>query len=343
MKKAIIIIGTFILFIISVATLFKLLYWPGSGPLLVIGITLFAALYLPLFFIQRMLADKKALNIAVSVLGLLSTNMIFVGVMFKIMHWPGSAAMLISGTFLFIFPTLILYIVQQFKEYDRKFSEFWRMVLVAILCSIFFVFWSDRPSRNIILNFLKIEDAMLRANESLKKHNNSVLNKIKEATDSIESSKDVAMNIHDQSLGMIDYVEQLKRILINNVEFDTIAFQNHWNINSLDNMEAATYYLGAESEFGKELLKNLTGYKIFLKNELIKLQINEQVIEEYGDFGTKTGLNSRMQINEDQQWTANMFNNQPVAAALALLSNIQNEVLNAESTSLNLIIMNVHK
>ena len=61
MKQVLIIFGAFVLFLISIATMFKIMHWPGAGPLFVIGMTLFSGFYLPLFFIERIIQNKTAL------------------------------------------------------------------------------------------------------------------------------------------------------------------------------------------------------------------------------------------------------------------------------------------
>lgn len=343
MKKLIVILGTILLFFISIATLFKLMHWPGSGPMLVVTITLFCMPYLPLFFIQRILENKKGLNVAVNLLALVSTEMIFNGVEFKLMHWPGAGPMLVLGTLIFIFPTLILYVIQQFKEYDRKFSEFGRMLFLTVFICIFLIFWAAQPSKSIVWSYLKVEDATLETNKNLKEYNAFLLKQIEEKKDSTSVNAGVAKKIHEQSLLLVDYIENIKIMIINRIEQDPSAIKDHWFINSPDEIEGSTFFLGSGSEMGTELLSNLVSYNQEIKNQLAKLSIDKQILENQQGFGVQTELNPRMTEMNEMSWNGGMFDHQVIVGTLALLSSTQNDVLNAEFNCLKLISINEGK
>ena len=339
MKKFLVIFGTILVFFFSFATLFKLMHWPGSGPLFVVTMTLFAAIFIPVFFIERILSNKKGLNIAVNVTGMISCNMIFIGIMFKFMHWPGGSPMLVLGTLLFLFVTLTLFVVQQFKEFDRKFREFWRLVAGVILISVFLLFWVAQPTRNLVLDFLKVEDITLAANKNLEELNELYLNNMKEDSTYSFSSVAIADNIHNKSKQLVGYIENVKKTLIQHAELSDEANQNHWHMNSLSDNNISSYYLGEGSETGMQLLQNLNLYKQELTVELRKLELNEEEINKITD-GIKTDVTDEMKMilfNRSDNWNALMFDNQIMAASLTLLTGIQNEILTAEFMSLSYI------
>lgn len=339
MKKFIIIFGAFILFIFSFATLFKLLHWPGGNALFVVSMTLFCMIFIPIFFIERMLSNKKGLSIAVNVSGMISSNLIFIGIMFKIMHWPGAGPMIVLGTLAFLFVTLILYTIQQFKEYDRKFGEFWRLVVGAVLISVFLLFWSLQPSRNFLIDFLKIEDATLETNRNLKEYNEFILKSIK--MDSIHSGSyvNIADNIHNKSQELIQYIENVKKILVEHIDPNPEAVNSHWYIISKEDSNVSSYYLGEGSEMGQELYRNLYLYTQELKGELQHLKLDTESIDEVTK-GIKIEVSEEMKmmmLGGSENWSGLLFDHQVIVASLALLSGIQNEILNAEFKSLRSI------
>ena len=64
---------------------------------------------------QSFFASKKWKNIMKYVYGL-GAAVVIVGALFKIMHWPGAAVMIILGSFSFAFLFIPLIILKKFKE-----------------------------------------------------------------------------------------------------------------------------------------------------------------------------------------------------------------------------------
>ena len=332
MKKFLIIFGSFILFLITFGTLFKLMHWPGGSPLLVIGMTFFSGFFIPLFFIDRMIQKPTGLNITTNIFALFSTMMLFMGVLFKVMHWPGAGPQIVFGAFFFIFPTLILYVVQQFKEYDRKFREFWRTLVLGILVSVFFIFWGVGVSRSLITSFMKVEDATLETNMNLKEFNSLMLAEIIKL-DSADASNSSAKKIAAASNDMVAYIENVKKGLINGIESDPEAVKDHWRISAKDNYDRPTHMLCGEHGIGRELFEQLNNYNYEIREEMKKFPPN-------GAVGINMALNPEL-MEEFDNWQDGMFEGQTIAGTLALLSSLQNDVLNSEFKSLKTIRMNL--
>lgn len=84
-----------IVFIFSL--LFKLMHWPGAGPLMILSLLGLAFCYFPFGFYFFSYKNFKTQNIGISIVfgWLLSVSII--GILFKLMYWPGSGPMLIVG------------------------------------------------------------------------------------------------------------------------------------------------------------------------------------------------------------------------------------------------------
>ncbi len=345
MKKFLIIFGSFILFLISIGTMFKLQHWPGAGPILFLGMFFFSAVFLPLFLIQRLINDKSVLNITTNIFGLFSTSLLFLGVLFKTMNWPGAGPMIVFGAAFFIFPTLILYMILQFKEYDRKFSEFWRTITLGVLVCVFLIFWGSNVSRSMLYSYLKVDDATLETNKNLMEYNDYILQEIRKKYINDAVYSNTAENINNQTMQINQYVEDIKKELIQYAERDARAVENHWYINAKDNYDIPTHFIGtAKSKTGIELFTRLNNFKIVLKGQMLKLPFeNKDLVESLGDFGINTSLKPEMTEGYDLTWNEGMFNQQILVGTLSLLSSIQNEILNAEFKCLKSISMNENK
>jgi hypothetical protein len=338
MKKFLTIFGSFIIFFFTIATFFKLMHWPGSAVIMTLMLLLFAVFFIPLFFIQRMIEDKSGLSIVTNIFGLFSTSLMFMGVLFKMMHWPGASIMLVLGILFFIFPTLILYVIYQFKHKQRKFSEFWKFVFLAVLAGVFILFWGVSVSRNILTSFLNIEDVTICTNKNLEEYNAFVLKQIGSADSTNTAVIESSRMIHAETKEMVVYIESIKEEMISRIELNPQAQKDHWQIIAIDNYDAPTYYLGDyESKKGKELLNKIKAFNVEMTKQMKVISGDS----ENGNFGIDISVKPQMTSGYDMQWNEAMFYNQTVAGTMAILSSLQNQALNAEFKCLSTISLNV--
>lgn len=314
------------------------MHWPGSAVIMTLMLVFFAGFFIPLFFVQRMIEDKSGLSITTNIFGMFSTSLMFMGVLFKMMHWPGAAIMIVFGTLFFIFPTLILYLIYQFKQKERKFSEFWKLMFLAVLSGVFILFWGTSVSRNILTSFLKIEDVTISTNKNLGEYNQFLVKQIETADTTDGGAIMIARNIHAQTIDMISYIENVKKEMISRVELNPEAVNDHWLIMAIDNYDAPSYYLGDyNSVQGKELFDKINAFN----GALIKQMENiSNVGEKELNLGIDTSVKPQMTGGYDMQWNESMFYTQTVAGTMAILSSLQNQALNAEFKCLSSISMN---
>lgn len=99
--------------IFLVGLIFKLLHWPGASVILIISLSTIAMLYFPASF--YFFCDKviKRQNLALSIVSGLFLSFIPLGILFKIMYWPGGQFYLLIGT---VTPPIILTILYFLKS-----------------------------------------------------------------------------------------------------------------------------------------------------------------------------------------------------------------------------------
>ena len=112
---------------VALGGLFKIMHWPGSNVLIVLGMS--SACYVLIgFVIYRCILlgkDKskpaiyKAFGIVALVLFAMAGSMLLVGAMFHIMHWPGGSPIIIMGA-VFAVPALVATIIAIANKNKKK-------------------------------------------------------------------------------------------------------------------------------------------------------------------------------------------------------------------------------
>jgi len=128
--------------IFLVGLIFKLLHWPGAGEILVISLSTIVMLYFPAAF--YFFCDKviKRQNLALSIVSGLFLSLIPLGILFKIMYWPGGQLYLLIGTVSApIILTVIYFLKSKTTEnlatyYNNMFS---RTIVLTVLTITFYL------------------------------------------------------------------------------------------------------------------------------------------------------------------------------------------------------------
>ena len=111
-----------------IALIFKLLHWPGGSMLLILSLMGLSFCYFPLGFVFFKTKGMKSEKVGVSIVfGWLLTASI-IGILFKLMYWPGSAVMLTVGTTTSIFLSIIAYVL--FNKSEEKFKSYHKNLLI---------------------------------------------------------------------------------------------------------------------------------------------------------------------------------------------------------------------
>jgi len=109
-KRLVLFISAFLsagLFITGI--LFKIQHWDGGGPILIMaGVVMLFLLIPSLLSAGLQYAEKKALK-PVYVVGAIGMAAFFTGFLFKLIHWPGSGVLLMSGLVIIFFIVLPWY------------------------------------------------------------------------------------------------------------------------------------------------------------------------------------------------------------------------------------------
>ena len=100
MKQKIYTLGLIITSVIFLGALLKINHWPGGGHLLTLGIVTLVVVFLPLALRNHYRTEGGRKNLLLYIVTWVTCLVMFGGMLFKLMHWPGAGkALLIALPF----------------------------------------------------------------------------------------------------------------------------------------------------------------------------------------------------------------------------------------------------
>jgi hypothetical protein len=153
MKKSIYISGIVSANLLMFGSLFKVQHWPGAGILIVAAILLFCFHFLPAALISsyKNQEEKKFKLLHFVTFIVFFTSMM--GVLFKVMHWPGAGIFLLIGLplpFVFFLP---VYLFQTRKEKNNTSSNFTAIMFGLTFLALFSVLLALNVSRGVLESY----------------------------------------------------------------------------------------------------------------------------------------------------------------------------------------------
>jgi hypothetical protein len=129
MKQKIYTLGLITTSIIIIGSLFKIMHWPGGGQLLILGIVMLILVFLPLALRNHYRTEGEKKNLLLYIVTWLTCFVVFGGMLFKIMHWPGAGIALVAALpFPYvIFLPVFLFVTSKDKNFNISDT-------VAVLC-----------------------------------------------------------------------------------------------------------------------------------------------------------------------------------------------------------------
>ncbi len=137
MRKTMFVSGTISASILMLGILFKFMHWPGASICLVVGITLFSLVFLPLIFTVRVKEKQHLKDKLVLATGSLIAILISMAIMFKIQHWPGANMMGLLSLSIMGLVYIPLYFFSGIKNPDSKANTIVTSILMVAGCGLF--------------------------------------------------------------------------------------------------------------------------------------------------------------------------------------------------------------
>ncbi len=150
MKQKIYILGVISAIILSTGVILKLNHWPAAGILITSGILILVLIFFPAAFINNYRAEGNSKNRLLYIVTYITCFVVFIGMLFKIMHWPHAGVwLLIALPFpYFVFLPVFLTVTARNKNFNIYNTVF--VLFLLALNSVFSALLSLNVTKNTI-------------------------------------------------------------------------------------------------------------------------------------------------------------------------------------------------
>lgn len=153
MKQKIYILGLITLLAVLLGLIFKINHWPAAGIMISAGMITFVFVFLPLALTDHYKAEGSRINLPLYIVTYLTSLIVFISMLFKIMHWPGAGILLTVSLPLPYVIFLPVYLAVTSKI--RNFSIYNTVAILMLL--VFISVFSALLALNVSKN--RIEDS----------------------------------------------------------------------------------------------------------------------------------------------------------------------------------------
>lgn len=309
-----------------VGAFFKTMHWPGTGPMLIIGMALLIV-YLFSWFANSYKgitnSKEKAAQIVLFVVLLLAS----IGATFKIFHWPYGGEMVIVHYALLALVFIPVYLIYLSSEQDEntKNARLSFFVFYLAIMGVLLV----KGNSNAFLNALALPDQYIGAmTENMTKRSAAIYEKA--TTDSLAGDK--IKQVKKNADEMAQYITKLKGEIFQHINASGDAPVTLSQINGKDNYDIPTFLLIGDDEknpkSGEYTAVELKGKIIAYREVLLNMFDGEMKKNTDGYIGLKTDNTTEDGIS--RPWEIYTFYRVPIVSVVITLDQLQNEVRYAE-------------
>ena len=304
MKKAMLISGFISSFFVMTGILFKFLHWPGAAAMLVLGIGSCSLIFLPLLFVLKVKESVELKNKLIVLAGMLSAIGLSLGILFKIMHWPGANVLGIIAIISLVGIFLPIYFTAGIRNPETKTNTIVISLITCLGVGLFLALVNTRPSATIAEKSFFSNQQMQKIGESY----------------SVFSKKDtVQLNLAEQNklvANIDEQIEKLKLDLFNRAENKSLSKIDFSKLENPANFkEVNLYFFGNDNVPNQNLIDlktNLTSYLKLLPDN--KQKLARDILNLNGDLNKD---------NEFISWEQMYFYNTPISVVLQNLNQIK--------------------
>ena len=212
-----------------------------------------------------------------------------------------------------------------------------RQKMINLMYIVLLAMLAMNVSSDVLNGFSIVEDSLSKSTVNSTLQNQAVLREFAQQ-DSINHEKvgewyAKAVEVQAMSDSLYDFAEQLKKLIAIEADGENAMVDD---IRNRDDLEAATQVmLNPKRGKGQELFNAINSYRDHIlamvddetQSEIIKANFSTQVPLKVGSLG--------------KNWQEYNFENMPVAAAVTLLTKLQNDVRYAEGEVLHTLVKNI--
>lgn len=308
MKNILIKSGLISVVLTLLGVLLRVMHLPGANILLVLGVAIFGLLFIPLLITLKFKDEVETIDKWVLSIGLGLGMIASVGVLFKVMHWPGASVLILSSLAAFILLFVPTYFITKYRRAELKFNTTVNSVLMmACGCLLFalFAMGNSRAYTEVTTpRYMFLMDNANKMNDA----------NVKMASD-VENYMGFE-ELHEKSRALYIKVESIKLNLIAKAE--GISMEEAQNFNFIDLKKPLDFevvlkeFVRSDGEFSLEVL--LTDVSNYNSSISIKYPKQEEKI---------------LAVDKLQ------FKNSTISILLSELTQIQLQIATNENSYLN--------
>lgn len=321
MKKIMLVSGTISAAFLTIGIFFKFMHWPGASMGIVLGITIASFLFLPLLFTLKIREKQKSKDKLTLGIGMIAAIGMSLGILFKIMHWPGANMMGLGAVLLMVFVFLPIYFFSGIRNPETKVNTIVSSLIIILASGLFFTLINTRPSASLERTSVLSNQHTQNSYEFAFKQNATLFDAV--AKDSTLKQADIA-KLRTSCNDICTTIETLKLKMVNAMEEVPMTKINFSEIGDGNNYAVPTHMLFTEGAIAQNDLGNI-------KKKLSDL--NLLVSEKFGQK-TQTLINLANQPNVNDEmvsWEVSNFYNTPISIVLRNLTQTQLDVLAVEA------------
>jgi len=263
MKKTLNISGIAAAVITLAGAMFKTFHWPGAGIMLVTGGVLFSLIFLPLLIALKFRDEEQKTDKWVFTIGLLIGIGMTLGVIFKLMHWPGANFLMRWSLTAFVFGYVPLYFVTRIRRPEIKFNTTVNTVLMMACGGMLYALINLGYSHNV-------RESIYAAHLYLDHNTNEIYTGNNQIFESLENKEQV-ISFHKKSIELFDKIEDIKINLISKVEHVSIEEAKKINIKEMENPSDHSItehnFSGSKGALSQQTLENqIKDYNLMIKS-----------------------------------------------------------------------------
>lgn len=325
--------------VFMVGVLFKIMHWPTGNILLSFGWLFLIGIFLPILMISKLRTAKSNRDKTVYIIGFISLMIYQLGNVFKIMHWPGAAILMLVGSVMLISIFLPMFTFGRFKVEGKITGQF----IFIIISSMFFILFTTLLALNVSKSVLEVfvdeEYASAKIANYLEKKNDKLYVEYNSLPDSIKAkTNEQITKIKESSDDIYKYISDIKITLITatekvNEQRAIMLSQNLDLINNKDNYDLTTYLMLGENGngFAYELKHKLESFKVLQKS----------VVGNNEDLINQSNILINFDFPKDKyltNWETYKFYHFTIVDVLSKLTDFEKKVRMLESESIQYLM-----
>jgi hypothetical protein len=167
MKQKIYILGLITAIIISTGIILKVNHWPAAGILITAGILMLVFIFLPAALINSYKAEGNSQNRLLYIVTWITCFVVFIGMLFKVMHWPyAGVGLMIALPFPYIVFLPVFLIVTSKNKNFNIYNTVFVLILLAVN-SVFSALLSLNVTKNTVNDSYNITRDYCRVNDAM--------------------------------------------------------------------------------------------------------------------------------------------------------------------------------